>query len=279
LGNQEFDQRFVRKLKDFLKQLDCIGVEYITVGLPSIISIIEKEDYGFKLKISTVCQINNAQKAIAYKKLGADTIVLDESINRDFNNLKNIRKAFGQQVELIVNVICHKNCIYELFHHNQTSHDSDCNKLNKSTPFYSHRCMIQRCENPENLLKLAWIRPEDLIRYNNIGYNIFKIQGRQAAENGNILKTVEAYMMREYNGNLMLLLDCFQPTNTFIVNIDNRMLDDYLTPFFCQEDFCKNYCDKCNYCKKYMQKHFNYNEIKETFNLANMFYREIEEVF
>lgn len=279
LGNQEFDQEFSGKLKDFLKQLDYIGVRYITVGIPSIIHMVKQGNYGFKLKISTVCQINNAQKALAYKRLGAEMIVLDESINRDFKSLKNIRKAFGQQVELIVNVICHKNCIYEIFHHNQTSHDCDCNKLNKSIPFYSHRCMLQRCENPEDLLKLAWIRPEDLIHYNDAGYNIFKIQGRQAVENGNVLKTAEAYMMRRYDGNLMLLLDCFQPTNTFIANLDNGMLNDYLTPFYCQEDFCINYCDKCHYCKKYMQTHFDYNKIKETFDLANIFYREMDENF
>jgi len=277
VGNQEFDQEFSRKLKDFLNQLDYIGIHCITVGMPSIVNIIKQGNYSFKLKISTVCQINNAEKALAYKRMGADAIVLDESVNRDFKTLKNIRKAFEQQVELIANVICHKNCIYEIFHHNQTSHDNDCNQSKKSIPFYSHRCMLQRCENPENLLKLAWIRPEDLIHYNDIGYYNFKIQGRQAAENGNILKTTEAYMMRMYDGNFMLLLDCFQPTNAFIVHLENKKLNDYITPFYRQDDFCNNYCEECQYCKKYIQTCCDYDQISETFNLANTFYREMEE--
>lgn len=276
LGNREFEYAFIYELKDFLKQLDSLNIAYVTVGLPSIMKIITQESYRFKLKVSTVCQINNAEKALTYKRLGAETIVLDESINRDFGTLRRIRKAFGPQVELIVNVICHKNCIYENFHHNQTSHDSNCNSENKSISFYSHRCMLQRCESCSNLLKLAWIRPEDLFYYNDAGYHIFKIQGRQAAENGDILRTADAYMSGSYDGNLMLLLDCFQPTNSFTVELDNRKLDNYLRPFYTQDQFCKNYCEECQYCDAYMRKYFDCDEINETFSLSAQFYNALE---
>ncbi len=276
MGNQEFDADFGRQLKHFFLQLDNLGIDYMTIGLPSILSIVKQERYRFKIKASTVCQINNAEKAMAYKRLGVDTIVLDESINRDFGVLRDIRAAFGQQVELIVNVICHKNCIYEMFHHNQTSHDSSCNHEQKSISFYSHRCMLQRTENPANLLRLAWIRPEDLIHYSAIGYNLFKIQGRQAAQKGDMLKTAEAYMDGKYDGNLMLLLDCYQPTNSFIVDLDNRKLEAYLRPFYQHDKFCRNYCDLCGYCEKYYQKHIKCDDIEEKFALANDFYQELD---
>lgn len=100
-----------------------------------------------------------------FQSIGASRMVVDETINRDFTTLRNIRNAFGNGVELIVNVICHKNCIFEMFHHNQTSHDNHSNKENPSVSYYSHMCMLQRCDRPSTLLKLNWIRPEDISLY------------------------------------------------------------------------------------------------------------------
>ncbi len=81
---------------------------------------------------------------------------------------------------------------------------------------------MKRCESPANLLRMAWIRPEDLKYYTAIGIHYFKIQGRQAALKGDIVKTVQCYMEQSFEGNLMELLDAFSPTNSFQVFIDNK---------------------------------------------------------
>jgi len=275
LSNREFDKNASKELLDLLEFLHEAGVDIVTVGLPSIMELIKENGFSFSIKTSTVCQVNNVNKALAYKRLGAQSIVLDESINRDFETLMAINQACGEELELIVNVICHKNCIYENFHHNQTSHDCDCNNDKKSVQYYSYKCMLQRVEKPENLLKLAWIRPEDLHYYVAMGYKRFKIQGRQAATHGDVLKAAEMYMMESYHGNLMILLDCFMPTNSFTVDFDNDKLSDFLKPFAEKRFVCKNNCESCNYCFKYMCKHFDIDKINEIFSLAKEFYSDI----
>ena len=277
LSNMEFDKDGLKTIVDFLFKLKDIGVTSVTVEMTSLMELINSLPLGFTIKASTVCQITNSNKAMAFKKLGVEKIVLDESINRDFESLKRIRNSFGPEVELITNVICHKNCIYEMFHHNQTSHDSGVNNKNGSATYYSHRCMMKRCENASNLLKLAWIRPEDVRCYEKIGIDYYKIQGRQAAIKGDMPKTVEAYMKGSFTGNLVELLDCFSPTNSFIVNLPNHNLNGFIKPFFTIPNFCKNDCDNCNYCSIYMDNNIETSSISKTFEKATTFYKKMDE--
>ena len=276
LGNKEFNEDGMREILRFLDDLYDAGVRSLTVTLPSLIELIRRKKYDFEIKASTVCQVINANKAMSYKRLGADVIVLDESINRDFDTMKRIRNAFGERLEIITNVICHKNCIYEMFHHNQTSHDRGHLKK-PSVTYYSHRCMMKRCETVSNIMRMAWVRPEDIKHYVDIGINIFKLQGRQAVLKGDPVRATEYYMQEYYDGNLVELLDVFSTTNAFVVQVDNRKLDDYIKPFVEKPGFCKNDCTTCGYCDAYVKKHLDVDRIKETFALATDFYSKFDQ--
>ena len=277
MGNMEFTPKGINKILEFLNELYRVGVRSLTVTLPPLIEIIRMHQYDFEIKSSTVCQVINANKAIAYQQLGVDKIVIDESINRDFETLKNIRDAFGDKVEIITNVICNKNCIYEMFHHNQTSHDSGVNSDKSSATDYSHRCIMKRCEKPENILKMAFIRPEDLVYYTDIGIHYFKLQGRQAVKGGDPVRAAACYMKGDFDGNLMELLDMFFPTNSFQVYVDNKKLNGFIEPFVKKKGFCKNNCKECNYCESFARKHLNYQNINEVFQLAENFYTQFDQ--
>lgn len=277
MGNMEFTKEGIDRIVHFLDELYNIGVRSLTVTLPPLMEIIRQHEYDFEIKSSTVCQVVNANKAMSYKKLGVDKIVIDESINRDFEALKNIRNAFGDKVEIITNVICHKNCIYEMFHHNQTSHDSGVYTEEPSTTYYSHRCIMKRCESPVNILKMAFIRPEDLVYYTDIGIHYFKLQGRQAAMDGDMVRGVEHYMKGDFDGNLMELLDMFSPTNSFHIYVDNKKLDGFIKPFVNKHGFCKNDCTTCKYCENFAKEHLEYDRIDKVFHLAENFYSQYDQ--
>lgn len=277
MSNKEFSQNGLEEIYAFLKKLKRLGVESITIAMPSLIEFVKNSDLNFEIKASTICMVNSPNKAVIYENQGVDQIVLDESINRDFATLKLIRNAVSIELELIANVICHQDCIYEMFHHNQKSHDYQANKENKSATYYSHRCIIERMRNPENILKLGWIRPEDIKYYYQIGYKNFKLQGRQAVMKGDIVRTVKAYLEQKYDGDFMSLLDMFSPTNSFHIEIDNKKLDNYIQPFLKSDYFCKNNCKQCSYCKNYMSKYFDIEEINRIYDIANRFYNEYDE--
>lgn len=276
LSNQEFSLEGIKKLMSFLQQLYEAGVEQLTLALPSLIEIVKMSKYNFKIKASTLCQITNANKAKSFVKMGIDRIVVDESINRDFETLKRIKNVINQPIELIVNVICHKNCIYRSFHQNQVSHNLNFNEA--SVTYYSHRCMMKRVEQVSNIMRLNWIRPEDLHYYSDIGINHFKIQGRQAAINGDIFRTVKSYAEESYDGNLMELLDAFAPTNSFAVYVDNKKLDGFIQPFVKHADFCRSDCAVCGYCESFINKSADYEKIKEINEMAGKFYKNVDQL-
>lgn len=265
LSNKEFKERHIKYIISFLTMLYDIGVKTVTVCMPSIMELIALSGIPLSIRASTVCGIENAEKAKAFMSLGASRLVADESINRDFEKLKSINSVCSGGLELIVNVICNKNCIYRPFHHNQMSHDSLYGQ--SCVDYYSHRCILKRGEEPSNLLKMNFIRPEDIKYYESIGINRFKIQGRQAVIEGDIYKTVKAYFERRYDGDLLDLLDCFLPTNSFRIRLENRSLDKFLEPFY-TKGICKNDCDKCNYCNHFIQKCLDIKELEEMNNLS-----------
>ena len=278
LHNIEFSEKGVRELKDFLGQLYEAGVQSLTVTLPSLIELVQASGYTFNIKASTLCQVTNANRALAYKKMGVHKIVADESINKDFFQLKRIRESFGENVEIIVNQICDKNCMYRMFHYNMIAGDSQGTADKVSINYYEHRCVLQQLKSIDNLLKLCWVRPEDLKYYSRIGINNFKLQGRHTfVQGGDPVKTVKYYFDESFDGNLMDLLSMFAKLTSFKVHLDNKKLEGYIKPFFEKENFCNNDCKNCRYCETFVKKCIDYDRAGEVVKLAREFYNEYDQ--
>jgi collagenase-like PrtC family protease len=277
MGNREFTEKGAADIRRFLYKLYDIGVRRLTIALPSIIELVKSTGLDFEIKVSIICQITNANKALQYKKLGAARLVVDESVNRDFVNLKKIREAFGAKTEIIINSMCHKDCIYRMFHYNQTAHDS-VDKLHSSIiTYYNHRCMLKRAEAPENFLKLCWVRPEDLHYYSEIGVNYYKIQGRHTVMKGDPVRALESYFRQSYEGDLIDLMELFAAPYAYKIKLDNKKLDGYLKPFLETPGFCKRDCQACRYCESFVQKCTDNRETQRINELAVQFYNEFDE--
>ncbi|MCU0287763.1 MAG: U32 family peptidase [Acidobacteria bacterium] len=272
MNNTEFTEDGIRSIMDFLDKLYHIGIRSLTVSLPSLMEIITSMGYDFEIKVSVISQVTTANKARFYQGLGAKRIMVDEAMNRDFYALKRIAKAFDGNVEIIVNAICHKDCGCRMFHYNQIASDSIVTTNLASINYYAHRCLLKRFENIGNLLRLIWVRPEDLKYYNRVGINYFKLQGRQAVIKGNPVRVLESYFKESFDGNLMDLLDWFHPSNSFSIPLDNKKLAGFILPFFENENFCKSDCKNCNYCESFARKCIDYKKIEEIATQADDFY-------
>lgn len=275
MGNREFTSNGIKEILQFLDMIYQVGVRSLTICLPTLIDIVKSSKYDFNIKLSTITQITNANQAKCYKDVGLSRIVVGESINRNFDALKRIRNTYGDKVEIIVNSICHLNCINRMFHYNQASGDSVQVSCEDSINYYPHKCMAKRYDDISSILKLSWVRPEDLKYYKEIGINYFKIQGRQNVLNGNPKKAIEAYFSENFDGNLLELLDIFAPAN-FRTYIDNKKMNDFIKPFYQKEHFCKNDCDNCNYCKNYALQHIDVDEFNRVSTLVKKFYSEYD---
>lgn len=276
LNGKDFNSADIKKYLEFIDQLCLSGVASFTVALPTLFEIIREFKPDINIKISTLCQVTSINKVLFYKLHGASRIVLDESINKKIDVIKGITQYIND-IELIVNPICLKDCVYRTFHYNQITNDSISTESQTSVMFYEHRCVQQRLADIGNYLKISWIRPEDIKKYVSIGVNHFKIQGRHAIEKGDVLKTAKIYMTERYDGNLMDLIYCFKTLNNFNVNICNRILDGFMEPFFQEKFKCIDNCFQCNYCQKFKDLISKNNEefaaIQEA---ASKFYDEFD---
>jgi len=276
LNNREFTPEGIASLKSFLKDLYDAGVRSVTVALPSLFELIRAAGLDFKIRASTLCQITTVNKAAAHKERGMERIVVDESINRDFKMLRRIREVFGDKVEIIVNPICLKDCIYRMFHYNEITGDSIGRTNDVGVNYYEHRCVLQRNTKISNLLRMCFVRPEDIKYYTDIGIHYFKLQGRHLVLKGDAVRTVKAYLDESYDGDFMDLQYLFQSQNSFRLDFQNKKLDGFLKPFVEIDGFCKRDCEKCGYCEKFAQKIIDYEKAAEVIRSAERFYAEFD---
>lgn len=275
--NREFTREGVRELKEFLRDLYEAGVRRITATLPSLIDVIRSSGYDFEIKASAICSIDNANKALAFKKMGVGKIVTKELINRDFHMLRRIRKVFGEKVEIIVNTPCHMDCNYRMSHYNQQSSDSIISTNPTSFNYYEHKCMLRRYGDLGNWLKICWVRPEDLKYYMDIGINYFKLQGRQAIKKGgDVLKVAEYYFKEDFDGDLVDLINMFASLNSFKLHVDNKKLQGFIKPFVEKDHFCIRDCTECDYCDAFAKKCVDLTEAEEISKAATKFYEEYD---
>lgn len=249
LGNMEFSSKGLRKIKRWLDELYELGVRSITVALPSLLELIHEDYRKMEIRASTLCGIDSPNKVRRFYNKGVRRMVVDNDVNRHFGQLKKMTQI-GGQLEVIVNSLCFSECIYKTYHQNQAAHY----QIGQIEDYYLNRCLLRRAEHPGNLLRMNWIRPEDLRYYEDISIRFFKIQGRQAVQNGNIRKCVQAYLKRNFDGNLFDLLHCFLSSNKAPYYIDNKRLDGFLDPFVANDHFCAKDCTNCGYCDSFAEK-------------------------
>jgi collagenase-like PrtC family protease len=276
LQNREFTPGGISELKTFLKDLYDAGVRSVTVALPSLMELIPASGLDFEVRASTLCQVTTVNKAAVFKKKGVDRMVVDESINRDFKTLRRIREVVGDKVEMIVNPICLKDCVYRMFHYNEITGDSIGRTNDTSVNFYEHRCVLQRNSKISNLLRMCFVRPEDLKYYTDSGIHYFKLQGRHLVLKGDAVKTVKAYMDESFDGDVMDLMYLFYSQNSFRIDFNNKKLDGFIKPFVEIDGFCKRDCEKCSYCEKFAQKIIDYEKAAEVIHSAEYFYAEYD---
>ncbi|HOV26940.1 MAG TPA: U32 family peptidase [Pseudobacteroides sp.] len=290
LNNLEYNNEAHKELIEQLDWLVSIGIDGVTVSIPYLLEIVKKRFPSLSAKVSIIAQVNSVQKAKFFENLGADEIMLDYMINRDFKLLENIKKSVNCKLSLLLNDACIYGCPYRYYHYNICGHASQVNHQTKGfyIDYCAIRCTIERLRDPNLLISSRWIRPEDIKSYEDIGYDSFKVSGRRMSTNW-IKNAVNAYVSRDYDGNLSSILDYsilgmeeevhspefetiisgavqlktdtfmklaqFEPKKPYI---NNKSLDGFIKYFI--NKGCSGICNECNYCRSYAQKALKLDE-------------------
>lgn len=208
LGNKEWTNKGISSIHKLLDWLTDIKVDFVTVSIPYIAEIIKKHYPQFSLKVGIFANIDSPDRARFWQDIGADMLTLESfSINRNFTLLDNIRKAVTCRLQLITNFTCLSRCPMQPYHMVGLSHAS---MERDKTPFIDYsvlKCSYHTFKDPRLIIKSQWIRPEDIRRYEDIGYYDFKLLERNAPSDL-MFQRVKAYSERCSPPNL---LDLIQP--------------------------------------------------------------------
>lgn len=285
-GANEYNKEWHQKMLNFVDWLSDIGVGKCTITTPYLMEVMKKRHPHIKISVSSYNKITTVKKAKFFEELGADDICVDDSINRDFEVLKQMKQKVNANIVLIGNNTCSFECPYSFYHNNMNSHKSQSGEGQKGKNYFYNlnRCTQFKYSKPEEIIKSRWIRPEDIAFYESIGIDTFKLVDRMRPTEW-ILNAVKAYLNREYKGNLAEILNL----STFIVNtipglykdikgiekhivngkpmdlipyIDNQKLDGFLDGY--KNKNCKNLdCDTCKYCNAITGKVLKMPELTE----------------
>ncbi len=294
LGNREWSIKGQKKLHKLLDWLLEVRVDGLVVTSPYLFQLIKLKYPQFELSVSCFANVNSVAKAKFWQDLGASVITLSlGEVNRDFKLLAKIRKGVECGLQLIVNEDCLQHCPRYFYHNNTSSHGSqDITRPGEYLFDYCRiMCRYAMLKDPANLIRTAWIRPEDLKVYEGIGIDRFKIVDRTMHSDALSLIT-EAYSSRSYEGNLydlfanpskslwvknpnfihklkyffhplkiniFKLIEMSKLVRDIHINIDNRKLDGFIN-YFIEEQCRDKSCDECGYCRKIAAKAINIDE-------------------
>lgn len=206
--NLEMSKSGQKKLRKQLDWLSGIGVDAITVSLPMVHDIIKRNYPDLATSVSIQVGINCFEKARYWEDMGADKLNISYTdINKDFKEIRLIRKKVNCKIQTIANLICRNRCPHVTLHGNFNAHGSQCNHVMKNFVFdyYFFSCTEQLLSDPVEILKSAFIRPEDIHFYEEAGVDNMKLVERSMTTDALAL-IVKAYTERSYDGNMMDLV-------------------------------------------------------------------------
>ena len=244
-GSDWYSPKVSTKTIEYLRKVhEEHGVEAVTIANPLYIKEVRRRFPDIEICASVLGDIDCVQRAVIYSKAGANTITPDVNINRDLKLLKQIKEATGAELKLMVNEGCLYKCPFRKFHFNYISHTS---RESSSSEYFIPACHKIIREDPSQILKSGWIRPEDLRKYSGIS-SFFKIVGRVLPKSKGI-RANRAYLEERWDGDILDIISSSLGAfgMKYGTYLDNKDLDKY--KFFEKVTSCGQDCSQCDYCK------------------------------
>lgn len=260
--NTEIQEQIYSHINDLVKA----GVDGFIVTIPYLAVLIKEWFPKIRIASSVNNQLDSVLKIeqLLYSA-PYDEIQFPFTRSRDFPLFRTVSERFPEKGRIaLVNESCLPDCAFQRFHqdfYNFLSTDD------KKIDFYHLCCAVHKLENPINVLKSQWIRPEDLSYLQKSGITAVKLAGREKKDSDWLLGLAYSYAKGKSNGNIyryvektgLLDMEWKQIVNKDLKPchyvVDSEALEGFIKPFFegtvsCVKD--KN-CDKnCKWCESYM---------------------------
>lgn len=181
-------------------------------------------------------------------------IILDRNLNRRPDELERLVTAIHARhapmaVGLLANEGCLPDCPFKPAH---DAHLALGNmRLVRENTYDLNAdlgCLAALRARPERIFQSPFIRPEDVDRVTP-SISFFKLGGRTLGA-AFLQRTVDAYIQRRYQGNLLDLMDTLEALSN-IFDVANEALPDDFHDRMCT---CPDDCRACGYCQSLARK-------------------------
>lgn len=250
------------------------GVASVTVAVPYLVEIIHATAPQLEVVVSTIGYVGALAGIDQYQEAGADRIVLDVEVNRDFLFLRTACAESPVPLEVIVNPVCLSQCHFK-YNHNCVAALGSQSLLRGGVgvpynQYYLNWCFLRKLRSESEFLKSPWVRPEDLHLWEETGIHYFKIAGR-GLPSAEILRLCRSYLAQSFDGNLLDLLGwphwlAFRDNDDgtrlppLDVILDNKALDGFLNFFARSTPQCRLGCQHCGHCQAWSRRALRFND-------------------
>lgn len=269
-GNIEFTCEGQQNIVRIITLAKQVGIETITISNPLILRLIKKHAPNISVKVSVHAEADSISRIAWWFNNGVDFVTLPTRCNRNFRFLKKLRPNFVHRIEILLNNLCLPHCALDRYHGQIISHDH-LTPISLPDPCLII-CNLYRLQHLHTFLSSAWIRPEDLWIYENLGFRRFKLTDRCKSTNW-LLRVARAYTKRKSPDNLMSILNFPQPLGESeritkvkgwkmpSVKLCSKKLENFILPFL--NEICDGDCpydNGCSHCNSYVNKALVYED-------------------
>jgi collagenase-like PrtC family protease len=265
-GGFERTETGQRKIIDELTELVRIGVKAFIISNPYLIRFVRKNFPNVGIIASTNMRSDSVPLIESLFSLGADSVVLNKKLNRDFNILRELSRKFGDKITLLVNSTCLWECPLYDYHSLETGFISrnigNDEQFELVDPdFCFDYCADRFIDEPWNLIRSQWIIPEHIDFYHQMGIRNFKIQGR-TLNTKKMTKLVHGYHERKTpDGDLFGIWPGFKEAFVSRAKKRNDSIDftripteaiidaDFLNRIKSRNKPCSWGCSECTLCR------------------------------
>jgi len=281
-GAAEFTPGFRKRYLGFVRRLVECGVRVLTLAHPYLLEVTRHEFPDLRLVVSSLARVHSVQQALFWERLGANVVIVVGS--REARVIQGIRRSTSLDVEVIANHLCWPFCPMHATHAAvATSASAEGSDTGLYYPGWCDAyCQLLRLDDPMQLVRASWIRPQDVPICERWGVSRMKLCER-IASTADMVRIIEAYTSQRHEGNLVDLFPKMRPgpshpaadlvrgTGVGVhlslgmtplirrayakprIHMDAAAFDGFLEGF--ERRDCRTLdCEACGHCRQYAEK-------------------------